>query len=127
MRQLSYCGRLAGAVDAHDQNHFRYVLDASSRRVSVAGEDSEHLVLKETFQLLGIADLLAISLLTQSFQHFPCGRRTKVGRQERGLKAIQRVAIDFLGEPDRGLKMFREVIPRAGYRFFHPVEKPRLF
>ena len=51
----------------------------------------------------------------------------KIGRQKRSFQAIQRVAIDFLGEPDGGLKMFGEVLPCTGYRFLHPVEKSRLF
>ncbi len=93
--ELADSGGLAGAVDAHHQDHRRRF--GHARRRAFAGlQDFEQVFADQILQLGGIGQLVALHALADSLQNLVGGMDADIGGDQRVFQFIQQVGIDLL-------------------------------
>ncbi len=123
LRQLADRGRLASAIHANNENHFRravYSLDGPGIR---GIQNGQQFFFKEPFQFLYILDLFTVGFVAELAQDFLGGRGSQVGADQRGLEIVKCVPVDFLAKRDDFFNTLGEVLPRASDGLLHALEE----
>src|SRR5436309_7354477 len=107
MSQLSYGGRLAGTIHAHNHDYFRHIRSRFSRARRSGIQDFKELLFDQPLQFSHIFDLLAIGALSEVAQDLLGRFSTQVGGNQDGLKVVEGGAINLLGKGGEDRKSTR--------------------
>ena len=108
-RELADGRRLAGAVDADDEQHRRAVF-RDARLVLARREDFDNLLLQERLEVFRCVDFLFLDALAHGCHELIRRLDADVGHDERFLKLIEQVVIDIGIADDDFLNLVRQVL-----------------
>ncbi len=86
-------------------------------------QNCQQFFFKQAFQFLHILDLFAVGLLAELAQDFLGGRSAQVGADERGLKIVERVAVDFLAEGNHLFNALGQILACTRDCLLHALEQ----
>ena len=95
MRQFADGGRLAGAVDADDQNDIGLDLGVDHERAFDGLQDLDHRLAQGFEQCIDVVELLARDPPPQSFENARARLHAHIGADQPGLEVVQNFRIDL--------------------------------
>jgi hypothetical protein len=96
--QLADGRRLARAVHANHQNHFRSSLDSLDRPLVRHIQNGQQFFFQEPLEFVHVFNLLAIGFLAKLGQYFVRGGRSQVGAYQSAFKIVERGPVDFFAQ-----------------------------
>jgi hypothetical protein len=90
-------------------------------------QNGQQLLLEQSFQFLHIFNLLAVGFVAKFSKDLLRGSAAQISADERGLKVVQRIPVDFFTNRNDFLDALGKIFSRARYRLLHPIEEASFF